>query len=454
MNDTLGDSERFEEQWDFPHGWPEVPRFVVFFVTAPVPLGLPDQWKGSLVFDEEPVEWLTRDTLHASLIRERYAIPYNPEGKPFVSLLVDRFAFPFGLDSGRFLLARAAYEKMKGEEGFEFDAHFYSRAVAGAIEVGASTFVTVFELVTPLEVIHGASGKADLEASVWRAFHKALDILEVIYRAYVTTVDDWAVRPLSRQQLNPIVPWTTLVATTGEVEPVRLFHVNDAERWPQGAKDALSDETLQYLQAHIQVVLSSGNDDNPHLNFVEHAKRAQHAYYAQGDYEAAVIWSHISSECLLTGALLMTAWETGVDSNEVVKWIKTPLRKRVRAYFGKQLGGIWDTKDANTIVGNWSLNVVRVRNSIVHASMRVTEKEAVEAHNACVDLEWYVRKRLFEKRNQYPRTALVFIGIPGMQDRGASDVWLGEVIAKMEEEPLLTDAYGQWTQSIYARVEE
>lgn len=454
MGDDPGDSKRHEEPWVVPDGWPDVPRYIVFFLTAPVPLGLPDQWKGSLTFDEERVEWLAQSTPGASSIRERYAIPDNPEGKPFVSLLVDRFEFPFGSDSGQFLLARAAYEKMKGVEEFEFDAHFYSQAVAGALEVGASTFVTVFEVVTPLDVVQGASAQPDLEASVWRAFRRALDTLELIYRAYVTTVDDWAVRPLSRQQLNPLVPWTTLAATTGEVESVRLFQVNDAEHWPQGAKETLSDQTLQYLQAHMQVVLSSGDDDNPHLNFVEHSKRAQHAYYAQGDYEAAIVWSQISSECLLTGALLMTAWEAGADSNEVIKWIKTPLRKRVRAYFGKQLGGTWDTRDTATIVGRWSLNVVQLRNSIVHASMRVTEEDAIKAHNACVDLEWYVKRRLFESRKQYPRTALVFIGIAGMQDRGASNAWLDTVTAKMEKEPDLMDAYGQWAQSIYARFEE
>lgn len=352
----------------------------------------------------------------------RFSIPHNPEGKPFVSLRAEKFPCPFGLDSDQFLLARAAYEKMKGAEQLELDVHFYTRAVAGAFQSGSSTFATVFEALAPLEVVRNPQGQSDLEASIWRAFRRTLDILEVVYRAYVTTVDDWAVRPLSRQQLNPLVHWTTIDALTGEIAPVRLFQVNDADRWPLGATETLADETMHHLQNHIQVILSSGDDFNPHLNFVEHAKRAQHAYHAQGDYDAAVIWSHISSESLLTGALLMSAWEVGIDANEVAGWIRTPLRKRVRSYFGKQLGGIWDTKNPNTIVGRWSQNVVRVRNSIVHASNRANEQDAVDAHNACVDLERYIKRRLFERRNQYPRTALVFIGIGGMQDRGVEDV--------------------------------
>ena len=82
------------------------------------------------------------------------------------------------------------------------------------------------------------------------------------------------------------------------------------------------------------------------------------------------------------------------------------------------------------------------------------EREAIAAHNACVDLEQYVKQRLFARRDDYPRTVLVFIGIAGMRDRGADGVWLNAVTDKMEEEPLLMEAYGQWAQNIYAMVEE
>lgn len=58
MSDAGGESDAFEDQWAPPNGWPETPSYAVFFVAAPVPLGLPTQWKGSLVFNEQPVEWL------------------------------------------------------------------------------------------------------------------------------------------------------------------------------------------------------------------------------------------------------------------------------------------------------------------------------------------------------------------------------------------------------------
>ena len=105
-------------------------------------------------------------------------------------------------------------------------------------------------------------------------------------------------------------------------------------------------------------------------------------------------------------------------------------------------------------MGIWARDVVRVRNSIVHASRRATETEAVASHNACVDLERYVLHRLFERRNRYPRTALVFLGVPVMRERGVSEEWVNEWLMKMEDEPNITDAYGEWAQRIYAMVEE
>ena len=337
MNDTGAGFGASEEQWELPYGWPDLPRFLVIFVAAPIPLGLPDQWHGSLVIEDEPVEWIRRLGPEAAEIYGPTVLPHNPEGKPFVALRANRIAFPFGLGTEHFVLATGVYEQMKTGRDIEFDAPFYANWVAGSFATGAATFATVFELMTPLLPIEDESGAPDLRAAVEHAFERAFYSLEALHRAYVTTVDDPAVRPPVRRTLHPLVPWTTRVAATGEVESLRYLRVNDAEHWPQGAKAVLNEEALSYLNDHMQLVLASGDDANPHLNFVEHAKRAQHAYHARGDLEAAVIWDHLSSECLLNGVLLMTAWEEGLDPDEVATWFQSSLRRRVRARFGERL---------------------------------------------------------------------------------------------------------------------
>ena len=439
--------------WAFPADWPEVPRFVVFFIAAPIPLGLPDGWTGCMTYEGERIEWLQQLGPGAMARFDRSPIPRSPDGVPFVSLYVNRLDFPFGLGTERHILATGAYESMKGQIEFAPDAQFYARAAQGAFLTGAASYYTVFELMTPLVPVSGEYDEVDLEASVWNAFDRSFAVLEAVYRAYLTTVDDWAIRPLNRRTLHPVAPWTTRVPATGEVEALRYLRVNDAEHWPRGAKETLGDEALRHLDNHVQVVLSSREEGNPHLNFVEYAKRAQHAFFAQGDYTATLIWCHMSSERLLNGVLLMSGFEGGAGTDEAAQWLEKPLRKRVQRYFGERFGGRWNTRDDHSLIGKWSQNVVDVRNRVVHGGKGATEGEAIAASNSCVDLERHLKNRLIARRHDFPNTAMVFVGVPVMKERGAWDDRMAKALEDLEEETSLIDAYEEWVQSVYAQAE-
>ncbi len=454
MDQPGPDQKPLLDNWDLPPDWPEVPRFVVFFITAPIPLGLPDGWTGCMTFEGERVEWLKQLGPGAMAKFDRSPIPYNPEGLPFVSLYVSRLEFPFGLGAERLILATGAYERMKGQVEFAPDAPFYAKAAQGAFLTGAASHCTVFELMTPLVPVGGEGEEIELEASVWDAFDRSFGALEAVHRAYVTTVDDWAVRPPNRRTLHPVVPWTTRVTATGEVEVLRYLRVNDAEHWPRGAKETLGDRTLGHLDNHVQVVLSSSEQGNPHLDFVEYAKRGQHAFFAQGDYTATLIWSHMSSERLLNGALLMSGFERGVGINEAAQWLEDPLRKRTQRHFGRRFGGRWNTRDGDSLIGKWSQNVVDVRNRVVHGGKGATESEAIAASNSCVDLERYLKHRLIARRHEFPNTAMVFVGVPVMKERGAWDDRMERALEQFEEELRWIDEYEDWIQSVYAQAED
>lgn len=428
-----------------PAEWPDQPLLVHFFIPAPYPLGIP---AGTILtlFGEEEVPWL-QGTLHQQTEDSPlFVSPENVDGRVFVSIRTGRRTVPSHASMWE---VEAAFDAASGIFGRRRTADA-GGAIDSTVARGAmprERDVTVFEAVTPL-LEETVGGSADASRSLSSSFERCLDSLNEVLRAYSIRMKDWRVKPLTRQSMAPLIPWG--IRHPDQQKPVGpgMFHVNPGKPQDGEAVSTLTDDEVRELNFLVSRHRQGGTRGDPIAVAAEHARRAQAACYADGDFSLSIVWSYAWVETLLDGVLLLSAWDEGVNTGEVGAWFESPLVKRVQGQFPKRFGGNWYVRQGGTAFSRWEKRVARLRHRVIHDSYRASEREAHAALEAAGNLEDYIKDRMSQRRTAYPRAALITLGVPGLKRRGAFDASVKEVARAAADDESWLASFAQYAAEV------
>ena len=428
-----------------PANWDGEPRFVVFVIPAPQPLPLPHGSTFPLERDED-VEWFDGVAYLPTVNVPAWATMRVDPGKNFVWFRVWRLPEDVVLDASDSDKAFEVFAKVT-KQSRRSDAVDQRLLDPRALPLGLTSYATVFEAATPL-IPSYVDGKIDGGKSISDAFDRCIESLEELYRAYVTATADVRVRPLTRRTVIPLVPYATRDVSSLSFDESGTFIVNMADTSAVGTTETMSDEDLNKML----VILMRSRQGGPQADragvAAEHARRAQRAFFVDADYSVCIVWAYAWIEALCDGMLMVSAWEAERDVEEVATWFDVGFVKRVKTHFPKMFGGIWRPENSASIFGKWERTVAQMRHRIIHANHRASEKDAARALDTCGELEAYAKKRLAQKRHKYPRTALIFLGRPGLERRQAFDSYMAEVSEQGAHEPSWLASYADYAAEV------
>ena len=378
-----------------------------------------------------PVPWVT----------PQYVEPDEPGG--FVSFKIWRFPEKLVPDATRLLTAIRAYKWMVDPEGED------RGLPCGDIpqHPGIDSETTVFEAVTPL-IPAIVAGEINVRKTISDAFDRCLESLEKLYRAYIVAETDWRVRALTRRAIEPIIPWTTSDPLEEEFGGLGFFEVNYGDADPVVPVGTMEADRLERMNAILERQGRVGKFGDPATTMVEHLRHAQYAYNVEFDYSSCVVWTYSSAETMFDGMLLMMAWEEDLDFAEAAKWYDMSLAKRVASLYHLRLGGQWNLKVSDTPLGAWRRAILDVRHRVIHDSYNAAEGEAGAALRARERVRDYVFDRLARKRRIYPKTALIWLTIPGLKRRHVYDRFMKTVVERAGEEEYWLESYRDYVNEV------
>lgn len=430
-----------------PADWDGEPRFIVFFIPAPQPLTFPHGSTFALVRDED-VQWLEGVAhLPTDDVPLWSNVPINP-GKNIVSFRVWRLPEDVTLNVTIGDHAFDVFHRVTGRPRPSNEATAQALGPS-ALRTDLESLATVFEVVTPLLPVR-TDDRIDQERSISDAFDRCMANLEELYRAYIAATADVRVRPLTRRTVCPLIPWTTREPYTRIYGGLGVFLANMADTSAVSTAGTMSEAELRQVLDLMSRTRQTGAIGDPSISAVEHARRAWRSFSVDADYSVCVVWAYAGSEALCDGVLLMSAWEEQQDVEEVKSWFDVGFVKRVRTRFPIAFGGKWQTRTKGSIFGEWEQAVAQVRHRIIHANHRASESDAQRALEACGALEAYVKERLVKRRHRFPRTALMFIGGRGLENRQALD----QRIIDLAEQGSLEDSWLASYADYVARVRD
>ncbi len=399
----------------------EEPLLIAFFIHLPVSLGLPH---GATFFTmrEETVDWLAGVGLRVTPESPPLPAALTDRGRNYVSLRIWRPKETLRLPVDAMQSVTAVVREVTG----------LGQSGENPIPTTQEGYGAVVEAVTALV---GAPG----QDPVTLAFDRCLDEVTLLTRAYIATTRDLRVRPLSRQHLEPAVLYATRhPAEKDWSSGLLLLHPGFGLPAPASELDG---DQLSKLQLHLQSVRVG----NPFFPFAEWTHRAEQALRVDGDYATAVVAAHTAGEVLFDTTLLVMAWEEGTPRAVAEGWFEEALAKRLRTHYSSRLGAAWDTTRPQTVPGRWTMHVSAVRNKVVHAGYRPTEEEVATALAGLDAVGEFIKGRLAANVNQYRRTALMLLGRPGLERRGAYSREIARFVDTVAPtEPDWIDSYRRW----------
>lgn len=348
-------------------------------------------------------------------VEPRYVDPEGEKGG-FVSLKVWRLAERLTPDTTQIGRALRAHKWMVDPDGRDRG----DPVPESPDELGVDSETTVFEAVTPLIPAH-VEGEVDTSRSISDAFDRCIESLERLYRAYIVSEHDWRVQILTRRSISPVIPWTTVDPFDKRFGSVGLFLTNEGEADAVASLDTMDEERVHRMMVLLQRRGYAGESGDPVAVALAHKRRAQRAYHVEADYQACLAWSYARGETLLDGLLLMSAWEEGVSADEAAGWFNRGLVARIGARYSSRFGGQWDLTLVHTPLGVWRSSVAEPRHRVIHNGYRPSEAEAHDALDASDGLQEFLFERLSSKRKAFPKTALLWLGVPGLKRRHLYD---------------------------------
>lgn len=417
-----------------PDDWQGEPRLAVFFIPSPVSVPLPHGSTFNFQRREE-VDWLKGLKHHATV-----------EAQPFPDEMTDGYNFV------SFRVWRSREELRVSLEPF-LRAMFVAAAVVPDVPQPAErqaesiapdeSYSTTFEAVTPLLPVW-KDGEINLNDTIDAAFDRCIENLSELLRGYIAMSKDMRVTPVTRNSLFIQLPWTTRNLDASEWGGVALYQPNVGRHLLPVPVGQLSSAEVNSLMTFVARMKRG----DPGSVFVQHARACRRAFYIEGDFAGTVVEAHISGEVFLDAILLMMAWEEGTSPEDAANWFDEGLSKRIRTHYGARLGGNWNTQDSASVLGQWAQKVRDIRNRSLHRGYWPSENEAYESVTSMDNLEMFVKDRLAERRNVYPRTTLLVLGRPGLEQRG---VYRGKIKEFVETraaiEPDWLNAYREWADA-------
>ncbi len=374
-------------------------------------------------------------------VQPRYVDPEEERGG-FVSIKVWRLAERMTLETSLIRRAFRAYRWMMdpdGEDRGDFSPPLLQ-------ELGVDSEATVFEVVTPL-IPTIVKDEIDIESTVSDAFDRCLESLQRLYRAYITAENDWRVEIPTRRSIAATIPWTTSEPRTG-LGGLGMFQTHEGATSLAVSIPTMDEERIHRMMVLLTRRTFAGESGDPVATALEHLRRAQRAYHVDADYQACLTWLYARGETLLDGLLLMIAWEQGVPANEAAQWFDRGLIGRIKTRYSSSLGGQWDVTLTDAPVGGWRDAVEECRHRVVHHGYRPSEREARQALDSSDRLEEFLFERLARKRRTVPKTALLWLGVPGLERRGLYDAYMRSVAeADDGREPWLSQ-YRKYVEDI------
>jgi hypothetical protein len=149
-----------------------------------------------------------------------------------------------------------------------------------------------------------------------------------------------------------------------------------------------------------------------------HLVNARAALDVYGEASDSIVKSAIGCEALLDGTLELMLWEEGASAARVSKiFTDTTVTRRVKSQFPPRLGGSWHM-DGNGAIALWRQRVADVRNEAVHRGSEPTREQAQLAVNASSSLHRFLVGRAAERVGRYPRLALAYNSMEGLDAQG------------------------------------
>lgn len=434
-------------------------RLIVFVFESPEPFMMPDGSTFSFVLDEH-LPWLPQ--MNMGVVEGGQPIPNEAEEQLFVSFRFWRSSTtrepPLPSDafmevlrrvmpSDKTMATRVGHVGL--EEGDETLEHI--REMTSGVDTEESDEDTELEYpVTIVEAVTILLPSRHEASPVVEALHRCMESLAELSRVYRLS-NHLRMQTVTYERLpSSGIFWTTrrLLDDTGTKWDEGLELLLFPFRMPGKTQhDDLNEEDLKRLGWYFERYRGG----HPIVAYSERGLEARIAFDEFGDYANCVIQVQTAMEVLFDGLLSLLLWEEGRDPDAVAKEIfSESLHKRIRTRFPPRLGGDWNTR-GHGVIGRWAQLLVPLRNRIVHAAHRPSREEAMEALQVMQEVDEFVRQRVVDRQTNYMRTALMFLGQPGLQHFG---VWSGRIKRFVEEEadkePNWLETFRGWQDQVLA----
>jgi hypothetical protein len=268
------------------------------------------------------------------------------------------------------------------------------------------------------------------------SFHRCIDALNIFLSAHNFAIGDLAVRPVTTQDLRPIV-------FTGFKNPdhewsyagVLLMH---AEALPYSM--AIEDAAVRSEQ--LSLAVNDIMSRRPFISFRTWRDRALRAALHRGDYADAIVSLQAAMESMIFDLWKMLMLERGKSLAEVEKLVlgTEGFKYVVTKKLSGLLGGTWDVTLRGRPVGEYWVSLYEVRNRIVHTGFEPQAHEFELAKNAFDALNDYINSLLWKRHRQYPKTLLTKRGVQGLRQLG----WFDTTMRNVAEQASLGDAIWPW----------
>lgn len=440
QQDDIG--ERLSDLEPIPPNWQGGPRFAIFFIPTSTPLALSDGSTIRLERDEN-VPWLQGVALAPTEDTTPKLPGLGEPGRGFVSLKIWRMDEAVDLGIAGFELAARAFQRMRDDHA---PRDFISPDTLKN-NTTSNNQACVFEAITPL-LATSRNGAIDIKSSISDAFDRVIETLAELYRAYANQSGDWRVRPPHRRTLPPAIPFTTRYPFMDDVRNMGIFFINAGETNIHFAQPDLTDDEFEKMVMMVVRNRKARPLGDPTMTWALHGRRAQRALYLDCDFESTVIWQHAATETLFDFILLSSLWEEKLEVHKAAEIFRPSLRTRLRTAYASRFGGAWDAKARDTHIERFIKHIAEIRNQVIHAGYQPLEEEAELALTVGGEIEKFVKELLVAKRFVYPRTALMILGIPGLQRRGAWSKRMAEQTEDLLDEPDWMKQFSSWAAEV------
>ncbi|MEE2061515.1 hypothetical protein [Rhodococcus artemisiae] len=416
------------------------PPYLQGFVMI-LPDGIPIPDEATWTFETDELEPLLDDVHFAPTASSRAPIPSDGVGHNFVSLrfwqVDDESESPFGTD---FRHLSKAFDRVHPSE----DRNAALESSDAAYTADLDRHRTVVEAVTFV------ASTEDLIATATKPdpLTRCLDVLFEFHRAYRVAAKT-PTEELTYSQLFPLVLTFRRALDGDGVRPNGIMHLaSDNVRF-----GALTEHIGNVDFELVAVQLSRLRMGDPVMSFVERRVDARHELSVKGDFGGAIVQLAIACEVILDGLLGMVLWEGGVSDADAAVTFSADLTPRLKNEYAPRLGGNWALNTG--ILASWFDNVAGMRNRVVHGGYRPTGAEARRANESVDALAKSISDRLSKNFKDYPKTAWLFLGKQGFEDRNCFTRRVREWIKAQPPNAVLDwlREYSEWRDKVNAQVQ-